>query len=122
MRVLVNPTPIVSAAPVGAVFESSFGVVVSLHANAPAATATTATRTRRGLAAEFKTSANWDNETRCGEMDIMAPEAGYGLAFLHLLKRNRRPDRLILLAARAQNPYAGDPIPNPGGRDGTCFV
>src|SRR5438874_12958203 len=76
MRVLVNPTPIVSIAPVGAVFESSFGVVVSLHANAPAATATTAIRTRRGLAAEVITSATWDNETRCSEIDIVTPNAG----------------------------------------------
>src|SRR5206468_6731719 len=45
---LVNPTGVVKLGPVGAASENSFGVVVSLHASAPVATATTVIRTRCG--------------------------------------------------------------------------
>ena len=52
------------------------GVVVSLHASTPAAMVAAAMRTRCGLAAEIKTSATWDNETRRSKNDIMTPDAG----------------------------------------------
>src|SRR4051812_26974085 len=99
MRVLVNPTPIVSAALLGAVFDSSFGVVVSLHANATAPTASTATRALRGLATEIKTSVRWNNERRRGDTDIVAPDAGSGgWSFLPPSETESPRNRLISLA------------------------
>src|SRR5882762_1447524 len=72
------------------------GVVVSLHASTPAATAAAAMRTRCGLAAEIKTFATWNNEIGRSETDMMTPDAGLrGLVLsFTLLKRNRRSNRL----------------------------
>src|ERR1700738_2721873 len=81
INVLVNPTPIVE---LGSMFTAlACGVVVSLHASTPAATAAAAKSTRCGLAAAIKTSATWDKTRRSGT-DIMTPDAGLGAgSFVH---------------------------------------